>query len=529
MGTSSLAANLDDTVIHCSYYHFFEMGDTVSPVDLAVSVKHQYVNSANIAKEIVLEQFVISKEYLDTKGLLGVSDVEQTLEFHVLNLRYLTDLFIEVLEVRSGQPISTRVPVLIGGDREVVEPLPSNPERYAEHEENIPVIEPDNNIIVPKTEVGICYQISDIDLVASQISKRIYLVEENGEQYFMQTDYNETDKRIYIENSITNLLPNPQFAGTGDLPDLWEIDAPSIIVNSNLKKGEIAGTNIWRIRASSTNIFSAFNSVALKTREKFDLYSGLNALTFSTFYKIKCDNAEVPFHNFEVKINFYSNEDFLRSEESSIAATRETKVWRLVTLTLQGSQIPVGANKYTAELVIANLDNTDLFQVDFYLPQLEPSPCATTRTIDARIQDNFVTGSIFELQLPFYILLKTYHIDGVGTRGLCSSTTNQKNGFEFLASNDRLRFKWYDTNGSIVLNVASSVFPSAIVANTIVDYGIWITETAIEFYVNGMMLSNHTNTVTIDQNQYYTVGSLEKANTTINSQLLNFKVLKFKP
>ena len=526
MGTSSLAANLDDTVIHCAYYREIALGESVTPVDLSIIVKHQYVTSANIVNEILLEQFIISKDYLETKGLLGVSDVEQTLEFHILNLRYLSSLFIEVREVRDGTPVLTRVPVLIGGDSETVAPLPSNPERYIEHDENIPEIIPDRNISIPKTDIGILYLLQDTALIPKQISKRIFMVEENGEQYFMQTDYNEQTNRIFIENSISNLLPNPQFSGTEDVPSLWEIEAPAIIVNSSLIKGEIAGTNIWQIRASNTSLFNAFNTVTLRTTQKYDLYAGLSALTFSVFYKIKCDTKEIPFHCFVTKINFFNNDEYIRSEEAELAATREQKVWRLLSLTLQGSKIPVAANKFTVEIGIANLDNTELFQVSFYLPQVEPSSCATTRTTDARIEDRFVTGNTFELDLPFYMLVKTYHVTGAGIRGLCSSTTNQINGLEFISSSDRLRFKWYDSNGNSILNLASDPFPPTLKANDVVDYGIWVTPSVVEFYINGLMLSSHPNSININQNQFYTVGSLEKSNTTINSTLLDFKILR---
>ena len=529
MGTSSLAATLDDTVIHCAYYREIVHGESPIPVDLAISVKHQYINSGNIVKEIVLEQFVISKEYLETKGLLGVSEVEQVLEFHVLNLRYLTNLFIEVGEVRDGVPVLTRVGVLHGGDYETVNPLPSNPERSPDFEENLPEVVPDKNILMVNTDIGALYLLQDAPLVPKQISKRIFLVEECGEQYFMQSDYNEQTKNIYIENSINNLLPNPQFAGSGEIPDLWEIDAPAIIVNSSLQKGEIEGTNIWQIRASNTNVFNAFNTVSLKTSQKYDLYSGLNSLTFSIFYKIKCSSKEIPFHNFEVRINFFNNDILISSREMGTAATKELKIWRLLALTIQGSQIPVGANKYSIEVDIANLDSTDQFQVSLYLPQLEASPCATTRTVDARIEDIFVTGNTFEVNLPFYILVTTHHVTGAGTRGLCSSTTNQMNGFEFQSSNDRLRFKWYDVTGNITLNLASDPFPITIQSNEIINYGIMITVTNIDFYINGNLLSSHTNTVVIDQNRYYTVGSLEKSNTTINSQLLDFKILRYVP
>ena len=526
MGTSSLSALLDDKVIHCTYYREIFSGESVAPVDLSISVKHQYVTSANVANEIILEQFIIPKDYLETKGLMGVSDVEQTLEFHVINLRYLDNLHVEVQEVRDGTPVLTRVPVNKGGDYETVEPLPNNPERYVEHDENIPEVVPERNISVQKTDSGVWYLLNSNDLVVGQISKRIFLNEENGEQDFIQTDYNEESNKVFIENSITNLLPNPQFTGT-DVPDAWEIDAPSIIYNSYVLTSDLPDINIWQIRASNTNLFSAFNSISLKTKEKNILYAGLDALTFSVYYRAKC-SSDIPFENFKCKIFFYCNEDFIRSEELILSVSSQQKIWKLLSFSFQSSQIPATANKYQLEFDIANIDATDLFNLEIYLPQLEASPVATTRTIDSRIQDKYATTP-FEMKLPFYILARTYHVTGQGNRGLCSSTTNQVNGFEFLTSNDKLRFKLYDSNGNIQVNVISSPFPASITAGTVVDYSIWVTDSLIEFYANNVLLSSHPVTLAITQNQYYTVGTLEKSNTTINSELLDFKILGYRP
>jgi len=523
MGTSSIAATIDDKIIHCSYFREIELGESSSPVDLAITVKHQYIDSLNISNEIILEQFIIPKEYLGTKGLLGASDVEQTLEFHVLNLRYLKNIFIECREVRDSSSILTRVGVLDGNDELTDTPLPNNPERYAEHDENISEVVPNKNISIHNTDTGILYSMKDSDLQVVQSSRRIYLDEENGEQFFVEQDYNQNDSKVYIENSITNLIPNPQFVGTSNIPDQWEIEAPSIILNSHIETGEIDGTNIWQIKASNPNIFSAFNSISLKTTDRYTLYSGLNYLTFSSYYRFKCDGV-MPFNNFTVKVNFYANDDFIRSEQIDVTLSNEMSVWNLLVASFQGSQLPITANKYSIELDITEINNTSLFTVEFYLPQLEASPCSTTRTLDSRIQDKYVSP-VFVLDLPFYIVVNTHHITGQGTRGLCSSTTNQKNGFEFLASNDRLRFKWYDLSGSVQLNIASAEI-TALQLNDVVNYGVLVTSSLINFYINGILLSSHTNSITILQNQSYSVGSLEKSNTTINSELLDFKVLR---
>jgi len=525
MGTTSISANLDDKVIYCYYYRDIDVGESASAVDLSVTIKHQYVTSTNIAQEIVLEQFVIPKEYLQTTGLLGVSPVEQTIEFHILNLRYLDNIFVEIQEVREGNPILTRVPILNGDEDQVNgDLLPNNPERYPEQDENIPEVVPDRNISIERTDIGVLYSIEETALESSQISRRIYLQEANGEQTFIQQDYNQKSDRIFIENSIDNLLPNPQFLGTGNIPTSWEIDAPGITLNSFLSSGSIDSTNIWRIRASNPNVFSAFNSVTLKTTDIQNLYTGLAALTFSIYYNVQSDI--IPFNNFIARFNFYFNTDFIRTEEVPCAVSEDLDVYRLLVCELQGSQIPIAANKFSFELVIAEIDSTDLFDIEFYLPQVEASSYATTRALDSRIEDRYVTGAVFELNLPFYIWLQTYHITGPGIRGIFSSTTNQVNGLEFSSSNDCLRFKWYDSSGNILLNIASAVIPPSIHVNNVVQYGVMVTATTLDFYINGTLLSSHTNTVVIDQNQYYIVGSLEKSNTTLNSELLDFKILR---
>jgi len=526
MGTTSIAANMNDKVIDVAYYRDIDLGESTVPVDLSVTIKHQYVTSASTAQEIVLEQFVIGKDYLETVGLMGASEVEQKVEFHVTNLRYIENIFIELQEVRDSVPVFTRVPVLASDD-ETVEPLPNNPKHYLGYDE-IPEVTPvqDRNISIESTDIGVLYKMLATDLVASQISKRIFLLEENGEQVFIQQDYNESISQIFIENSITNLLPNPQFLGADDIPTSWEIDAPGITLNSYLLPGPIASTNSWKIRASNTNVFNAFNSVTLKTINTNDLYSGLGALTFSIYYKLICYTSNIPFNNWTLKINFFFNTEFIRFEEIISTVSSDMNIFKLLVFTLQGVQIPLTANKYSLELSIADIDRTDLFDLEFYLPQLEGLSCATTRTLDTRIEDKYVTGTTFVLDLPFYLYVKTYHVTGPGIRGLFSSTTEQKNGFEFLSSNDRLRFKFYDVVGNLQLNIASDVIPTSIQANALVEYGFRITSSVLEFYINNFLLSTHANTISINQDQFYVVGSLEKSNTTINSELLDVKILR---
>jgi hypothetical protein len=490
-----------------------------------VCVKHRYVNSVNVTKEITLETITIPKSYLETTGLSYLSDVEQTVEFNIINLRYTSDLFIEVHETRDTVPVVTTVAVNKGDDA-TVEPLTHNPQKDVENDENLPEIKPEVNISDPEMDFStIIYDSlsSDKALNYFQVSRRIYL---DNEQFILQ-EYNERIDRIFVENSITNMVPNPAFLSTnGNIPTSWVMDAPGIIVNSSLIESELSDINRWQLRITNPNLFSAFNSVTLALDGSYPLLPGLNALTFSMYYRIKSTTSVIPFNSFKVRFKFFLDQNEIGSEQVTVTIGPDQNVWELLIATVQGSQININANRYLVDVDVADIDTTDLFNLELYLPQLEPTPFATTRTLESRIQDKYLSER-FTLDLPFYMMTTTYHIIGPGLRGLFSSTESLKDGFEFQVSSDRLFFKQYNVTNAMILNVASSIFNMA--EGEEVTYGVWVDGTVIEFYLNNTLVSSHSATTAIDQTKEFIVGSLERSNSTINSELLDFKVLRVRP
>jgi len=520
LGNTTIVPILDSNTINCTYFRDFMPGEDTNPVDLSVQISHRYLNSANVTNEIVLETFIIPGSYLETSGLSYLSDVEQTVEFNIINLRYLTNLFVTISEIRDGTPIVTTANVNVGDDITVA-PLPDNPPEHIINDVGIPPMLPENNVSEPERKFSsIIYDLSgDYQLNFVQISKRIYFY---NEQFFSQ-DYNQTQDQIFIENSIMNMLPNPSFVSTSDTPTNWILEAPALIVNSTVIPSDLPNINVWQLRITNPNLFSPFNTVTVALDAPQTLLQGLNSLSFSTYYRIKSTSNVIPFNNFQVRFIFYLDDIEIGVEQIPVAVEGDQNTWQLLTASLQSSQIKASANKILVEMDISNIDTTDLFNMELYLPQLEPTPFATSRTLDSRIQDTYMTNE-FTLDIPFYVTLQTYHKIGAGIRGLFSTTTNLKNGFEIQVSSDRLFFKQYDASGGMITNVASDPF---ILSNgDVVTYGVWVDGTVIEFYLNDVLVSSQAISLNINQTGEFFVGSLERANSTINSELLDFRILR---
>lgn len=519
MGHTTIVPILDDNTINCTYYRDFMPTEDTSPVDLLVHVSHRYVNSANVTKEITLETFTVPKQYLETTGLAYLSDVEQTVEFNIINLRYLTNLFITINETRDGSPVVTSVAVNVGDDP-TVEPLTDNPQKDRENDENIPEILPEIDISTPVREFStVIYEATADTLDFIQISKRIYYQDEK----FLLQEYNQREEKVFIENSIANGLLNPSFAATGNVPTNWTLLAPSMIVSTKVLASSPEGVNIWQLRITNPNLFSAFNTVMVALDTPVDLLAGINALNFSMYYRVKSTSNTAPFSNFNVRFRFFLDQTEMGFEQITVPRIPSQNSWKLLTATLQGSLINASANKVLIEIDIADIDTTDLFNLELILPQLETTPFATTRTLGTRIQDTYITEE-FHLDIPFFLTFKTTHKLGSGIRGIFSSTTNLKDGFEIQVSSDRIFFKQYNVTGALIVNVASS--PFTYVDGNLVTYGVWVDGTNLEFYLNNTLVSSHVASVTVDQTKQFIVGSLERANSAINNELLEFKILR---
>ena len=538
MGTTKIKASLDRNVIHGEYIRRIDVGENPDPVDITVKLLHQYITPNETLKELELQSFEVPASFLDTSnGLFGTTTFEQNAIVTIANPSYLIDLFLEILEVRDTVAVTTRVPVL--DTTEEARELTPQPIKYDEFEENIPAslaVYPEDNISTPEPIVeSVLYTLSNDDILLSQGSHRVYFEPPDGtnsadDGTFIPLEYNEKSDVIYIENSISNFMPNPQFVADPDetsRPENYIIEAPGLVATSNLTEGDIEGTYEWRIRASNVNPFSAFDNLNIEIIDPVPLQAGIRALTISVYHKLASDTGILSFTDFNININFFNVVGDLLSTETTTTPAEQISVWAPLYGTVQSSEIPLTAATFDVEIEIPGIDATDTFQLDLYLPQAEAMPYFTTRALPDRIHDLYLTTKQVELKLPLYFQLKTTHIRGPGRRGLVSTTTNQKDGFQFLASSDRLRFLVFDVNGVCLFNVGSDQISTP--EGDVVLYGLYLDGTNIEFYIDNVLISTHAQTHTIDQTIDVTVGSLEAANSTINAKLEDFKILRNKP
>jgi len=520
LGDTKIKATLDGNTISCTYYRIFSTGEDISPVDLSIQVIHQFLDSEDTLKEIVLESFSVPKNYLETKSVSYLSnELHQKADFTILNLRYLTNIFIKVDEIRGSAPISTTGEVLFGDDI-TIESLPDNPQKDIENDENQPelVPMPEENIVILEKEMTTEYYSLEKDGFSSiQAAMKIYL----NQNVFVLQEYNTESPRLFIENSVNNLILNNKFTDQPDqerVPGEWSIISSGIIVNSHIMPlTEIEGINFWQLRITNPNLFSAFNSVTV-ANDIAELPTGLENISFSVYYRVKPTGKQFPFNSISVFFKYFLDDFELSTEEVVVSWQESKNLWDLLTAT---SAVPSNANKYSIELDICGIDITDLFSFDLCLPQVENNIFSTTRIISQRVQDKITTSREIVLEKPYYVSLKTEHISN--TRSWFSSTTNQKSGIELIATANSLILKSYDATGNLENNLSSSAFTA--INGSVVEYGAWVKENAVDFYVNKNLLSTASLSFPIPNKiAMCMVGSSEVDNTTINDELFGFTI-----
>jgi hypothetical protein len=527
MGSSTISAVLDRNVIYSKYVRKFTQGDDPEPVDLAVRVIHTYYNSNNQLREIELENLVIPALSLQQKGNLDHSTYTQEVELRIVNLRYVSDLFLELQELRNSQLLTKKIQVLNGVDSAIRE-LPTNPIKEPQHPENQPpqVFVPPANVYTPEPiNTPILYVLKNDGLEDIQTSRRVFL----DNNIFVEQNYADTPKRVFIENASTNLLPNVGWALITDrVPTDYEISAPGINLNSYVEPGDIPGTNVWRIRASNPNVFSAFSTVELRTVDLQDLPLGSPYLSSSVYYRVTSQLGITPFNTINFSITFYdSSEVPLTTVNDSIPVAEEGPQWNLVYTSLNSGQIPLSAALYSFSLEIAGIDRTENFDVQFYLPQLEVSPFPTSRILSPRVQDSYRTVRDIRIENPFYLSVRAAtHSPDATVKGLADTTHLLESGFQFFTSNNTLTLKQYDTNGFLLFSVTS--FSLGGISGA-VEYGVYADGSKIDFYKNGTLVSSHSQPHVIALLKKMIVGSLENPNSTINCEILDFRVTKLEP
>lgn len=532
--TTRVSAVLDHNIIHGEYLHTIPMGGGSDTVDVTVRIFHQFQNDVGTTKEIELESFVVPATFLRVEGHDDVEDVTQTFDINIANPRYLTNLFLETEEIRSSGTIVTKVPVLDGTDP-TIDIFPTNPikEPLLENRPEELLESPPENIIVPEPVFGSIVYSLDQGLTQLQASRRIYLEESVEFGEFRIQDFNEEIDRIFVEDSISNLLPNPDFAnfvvtGAQVSPEKYEIEAPGLVTTSKLEDGDIEETNIWKIRASNPNLFNPMNSLTIKMTELADLFTGSDSLTFSVFHKIASDFGQTPFVEFSIKVNYYDgSETFISSFSKTAAVANQDKLWHLISASFEGSEVPLTAEKFDIEFSIADIETTEPFTLRLYLPQVEHQPYSTTRTLASRILDRYETKESVTLDLPLTIQMRTFHRNGSSIRGIFDSTLSNKDGVQFFASTDKLHFKQIDASGTVLFNIASSTF--SLSNDEEVTYSVFFDGTDVKFFLGETLVSSHPAVVVLDQIRSPVVGSLNLSNTTINSEILDFRLLRKEP
>jgi hypothetical protein len=491
----------------------------MTTVDLQVIVSHEYVTESDTVSSVVLEQFTIPKKFLKTKGLSHYTKVEQETAFTICNLRYLSNLIITVNETRDTIQITSTANVLDGNDP-VIADLGSNPQKDIENDENQPRHVPDKNIIIPDIPNHTVYTYAKDGVDTLQTSYRIVL-DKGG---FVEQDYNERlPTKVYIENSNINLLYNPSFLSNDEtVPIGWSYDASSLISNSHIAPSNISEVNIWMLRLTNTNLFNAFNSATIKS-DKADLLSGITHITFSMYYRVKSTSNTIPFSEINSRIRFYLDDTEISVIEDTKPVGQLQNTW--LDLITDNYPVPASANKYSLEFDVSDINTTDLFSIEFMLPQVEPTPFSTTKSNKPKVEDKYITTKEIHISCPLFISVKTYNVNNCGLRGLFSSTTGLLDGIEFHATNNNLYLKVYD-NAGLVSNTSSSSF---IPPSDITEYGVWIDGDIVEFYINKNLISTHVQSVTIDQSKICTIGCLERTNSSINSELLGFKMFTYIP
>jgi hypothetical protein len=530
MPTTTVSATVDRNIVKGLYRY---IGNTNETTDLDVKVIHQYQNDIGQPGEIIVKNFTIPKEAIQSEGVANISDVVQTVEFHVVNLKYIENLVVEVTETRDNVATSTRASVLDGNDI-TVPPLPNNPQESRTHEENQPPQisqKPQDNVVKPEPSMlPILYDISRDGFNLVSFSKRVYL--DAVEQKFKTQEYNTVVDAIFIENSIQNFLVNHNFSDSSNsVPGSFNVHAPGFITTYQMKESnDIPETFIWKIRSSNPNTFNAFNTLSVRYEPKTAIPSGLLHLNLSVYYQLASDFGIQPFSDFTYTVNFFdSNEEHIASQTSPlITLMPQDSKWHLMQATF--SSIPLTAHYFNFSITTSEINVTDPFVLQLYLPQAEASAFATTRALSSRILDQIKTTEL-DLNSPLYLKLKTIHNLGPSSiRGFFDSTSALKDGIQFYGSNNRMYFKKVDGSGLAYIAEVSDVITNLNEGDD-VEYGVYLDGLVVEFYINNILLSSHTTSgYTLDQQSVTAlIGSLGYANTTLNSELKDFGVYRVKP
>lgn len=530
MSSLALWANMISGRLVVNYRREFDpLSEEPTPVPVTLRVYHQTERDNFSVSPVLLQETVVPADFL----VLTRTPESNFLSFELsmVNLRYTDELSIQSTETRNSVVLTGAATVLVPETEFGLTrgPLPSNPHRSAEQEENVPFqdlnrLGPADRVVTEREPVVVTKEVA---LISSPPR-----IEQKGDD-FVEVRTDQPGKLRYSENSALNVSKNPSFYETWSnsgvtSPKFCTLSAPGFSINSKVLPGSLSGTNYWRISASNPNPFNAYDSITLSLgRSTIPL--GPETWTFSAYYRLESSTQTLPFPGAKLTLRFYDSDGgFLGAKDSTVPVALQPSL-ELLSFTVPQSQVPANATVIVPEITLGPVEDTFIFYLNLYLPQLEAENGPTTRTLTGRQEaDVWTTTGEITLSPPFYIALETTHLVTPSVRGILDTTTALRSGVQFFVADNRLFFKQLSPTGSVVFSKVSPVF----VANNgdTVTYGVYCSATGVRFYLNGVQIgSTLTQAVSINQTAIPRVGSLLAEGTSLNSPILRFGVFRTAP
>jgi hypothetical protein len=533
VNSTKLGAVLDRRIVKVFYRH--DDVANVAPSQLNFTLNHHYTSKAGNDGFLTLEQVSVPVDFIRAGKDNSYFTYESDVEF--INPKYYTNLSVSVSENYIGTgPVSYTCDVLICDD-DLIVPLPVNPVRPPEFEENespAPLPENSTNVIDPEPAINpYLYALKSSGVAITQYSSKI--IYDGRQNLFYKTVKNEIKNfdNLLIENSVVNFTKNSSFfetygKGSNVVPKFWDIDGPGLILSSSVFDSDLGDVNVWQIHVTNPNSFSALDSITLKT--SMDLPAGTSQLTFSFRYQQFIGDTSAgegaPFENFTLNNTFLALDGSVISQSSFNSSVKFTSdaAWESVYFSFA---CPTGAVKLNVSLESNSLATTDLSTFRVLLPQLENCYVATTPCLISRDYDQVTTPKQVKIAVPVGFIFETFHSINPEIRGIFELNEAGAGGLRAYLSNGRLNLRQLDVYGAILFTAQSGNINKN--AGDLASYCIFIDGNLVSFYVDGNLISTAPAAMSFSYESYVSLGSLFSINTSINSSLKNFVITTVKP
>lgn len=512
----ALSAVLDHQTVRVTY-QFLPTGVDNIPTDISFDLIHQFTTSDGARKSIVLQTQKVESKYFRLDGLSGRSELAQIVDVIFQNPRYNDGLFIQASGLRQGTPESEMVSVLLGdreGDFLRGGELPSNPARQ-EIPENVPKLEPvspvDNVVVAEPPMRSVLYDVSQVVPFSSVQSGQRYVLVDNK---FTNSPINQPVLRL-MENSITNLAPNPQFMA-GILfnnqipPQGYEFLAPGFILNLAAAPGDIPDTNKYRVTGSNPNwSTSAFNTIKLRTIDMVPI-SYQSTYCYSMYVQ---SLTELPFHGFQISLEFFdAGLNSLGTVTKSVDRVNDHKVWTRYSAIFEPSDILPSAAFAKPSFTTFEVGDGSYFVMEYYAPQLEENFAPTSFVLFDRPQDAYKSIPLV-IDPPFTIIANLPYVDSAGIRGIMEAT-----GIKFIVNRNYL----FAQVGSANLSATFTSGPE-------VELALYVSSNSAELLVDRQSIAQVVLSSSQNLNGTAVIGGLLTSNRTINSILNSFVITQGRP